>query len=64
MNNEQTLPLDARVCNCAGCRVLLMRLSEAVRIGLPPIRTPEPLAGWIDQRPYCFDCLTNERRKA
>lgn len=52
------LPQGLRVCNCAGCRVLLSGVGERqkymlrVRVLLPP-----EVAGRDGGRPYCGKCL-------
>ena len=48
----EDLPEDLKVCNCAGCRKLLIAMNETWCKGLPP-----KVRGRIDDRPYCDSCL-------
>jgi len=52
------LPGDVLACNCASCTVeLIVDKRVAKRF------SAEPLAGRVDGRPYCKDCLPRFRKE-
>ena len=65
MIRERDLPPDTRVCNCAGCGVLLLGRTEIETVASlnerELMRWPSIVAGRVKDRPYCAGCLEDLR---
>lgn len=63
---EQDLPPDLRVCNCAGCRKLLVgyadRQAHKDAHGNSNVSRLELVAERIRDRPYCLACVLEKRK--
>lgn len=60
------LPSDAKVMNCCQCSVLLLCVKQSDEVRQQLATIPQGLPGQplvIGNRPYCFRCARDARRK-